>query len=910
MSFFQRSAGDHRWSYGGRLADYRDLKLKPPGNHPESNQPGVSAITQLREKQVLPEITASTLSKKRKAVETTNVDLPSNKLKKTTNASAVQNDSQWQKLQRNRIQGENSEKTVAKYLQKQYAVVSCNSDRTKDLEQVVNCKFTKGILTPQGEHKTSPTGATSLRQILKPSGNTSKPVHDCSKNVSTNFYTPEVKATVAENCSSSCSKNTFTRGLNPVSFTVRSTASRDSKSKETNSSLNISSHLKIKSAPDLDTSNTKQSQRSHNLSCETFPHRHSLLSSSGSTNTKDSCYHQGNHLNKINMGLTPQTADSSLLRPPDHDGWLQRPGSANWKAANNLLDSGVGSFTPASSFNNSNDAAGWSMSECGIEEEQDIEDMEVDEGLAILSNLQEVRAQTSTVLQEPKGVLTETFTQSTCLNHSNAVDSMKDMTKKVILVVDTNVFISCLGFLQDIMKCSIPGYQGVVLVMPWVVMQELDYLKTKKNSINNLSISTSCRASNAIRFIYSHIIEKNSQLIGQTPQEAVKKADIPIQNNDDRILQCCLQFQEKYPNNLLILLTRDVNLINKAVITGIQASNNETLSSRLSIPKLHSGNRPTSCQAADTSNTKKRPWQNLNVGSSTDNDKANTALKTNKPSGCNMPSSTSQKPVPKKANLGLAHNPLPTGTPVASKLSLEPIRFSQMCLKPSTLPQVSLKPSMLPQVSLEPSSLSQVSLNPSMLPQVSLEPSRLPKVGLKPCSLSQVSLNPSMLPQVSLEPSKLPQGGLKPCRSPQKEADKAVVMGKFQAVWKLIHDMNSQSAVILAAGKSHANYDEAVTLLKGLAPLLSALYNDFSRCLYLSPVILWEHEADFLTLCAHLNSFYAVAQTVCLDPSQSVEVVQLMTHFHDTSNRSVLFAGLEQLSAFVKDVEAKLQVIS
>lgn len=323
---------------------------------------------------MLPKMTASTLLKKRKAVETTRVGLPSNKVKKSNNASTVQNDSQCQKPQRNRIKGENSKK-IAKYsLQKQHTVGSCNSDRTKDLDQLVNSKVTKGVLTPQGEHTTSQTDTTSVRRILKPSRNTCKPVHDCS----TNFCTPEVKVTVDENTnnnSSSCNNNTFTSGFNPVSFTVKSSASGDGKSKDT-------------ITPNLYTSNAKQSQNSHNLPCETFPHYQSLLSSSGYTNTEDSC-RQGNshHLNEINMGLTPQTnlnrtayshsfgssqlqtggysddskslvlnyekctADSSLLRPPYYDGWLHSPDSGNWKAANNLLDSAVGSFKPASSFN-------------------------------------------------------------------------------------------------------------------------------------------------------------------------------------------------------------------------------------------------------------------------------------------------------------------------------------------------------------------------------------------------------------------------------------------------------------------------------------------------------------------------------------------------------------------------------
>ncbi|KAK3784414.1 hypothetical protein RRG08_039415 [Elysia crispata] len=51
--------------------------------------------------------------------------------------------------------------------------------------------------------------------------------------------------------------------------------------------------------------------------------------------------------------------------------------------------------------------------------------------------------------------------------------------------------------------------------------------------------------------------------------------------NDDKILHCCLQYQKKFPSSQLCLMTRDINLRNKAVIMGIDATNDNDLWSYL-----------------------------------------------------------------------------------------------------------------------------------------------------------------------------------------------------------------------------------------------------------------------------------------------------------------------------------------
>jgi predicted ribonuclease YlaK len=77
---------------------------------------------------------------------------------------------------------------------------------------------------------------------------------------------------------------------------------------------------------------------------------------------------------------------------------------------------------------------------------------------------------------------------------------------KIILVIDTNIFLSNLDQLISLIE----QYKNDILVsIPWVVLQELDYLKStnKHSPMNKLSMSN--RARIAIQFI-SQILSSNS----------------------------------------------------------------------------------------------------------------------------------------------------------------------------------------------------------------------------------------------------------------------------------------------------------------------------------------------------------------------------------------------------------------
>ncbi|XP_023366599.1 transcriptional protein SWT1 isoform X4 [Otolemur garnettii] len=65
----------------------------------------------------------------------------------------------------------------------------------------------------------------------------------------------------------------------------------------------------------------------------------------------------------------------------------------------------------------------------------------------------------------------------------------------------------------------------------------------------------------------------------------LKTTEIPDglsdENNDDRVLKCCLQHQELFPCSLVILCTDDRNLRNKGLISGVKSLSKEELSAEL-----------------------------------------------------------------------------------------------------------------------------------------------------------------------------------------------------------------------------------------------------------------------------------------------------------------------------------------
>ncbi|KAH0618302.1 hypothetical protein JD844_017371 [Phrynosoma platyrhinos] len=136
-----------------------------------------------------------------------------------------------------------------------------------------------------------------------------------------------------------------------------------------------------------------------------------------------------------------------------------------------------------------------------------------------------------------------------------------------VIVVDTNIMIRHLEFIKSLKNSDIPGIGSFVLVIPWVVLQELDNLKRGKILAN-----VGQKAIPAVHFIYKCLKSQDQKLWGQSMQLASQKThDFIVENNDDRVLQCCLQYRNLFPEVEVVLLTDDKNLCNKALVSEIKA---------------------------------------------------------------------------------------------------------------------------------------------------------------------------------------------------------------------------------------------------------------------------------------------------------------------------------------------------
>ncbi|XP_036890813.1 transcriptional protein SWT1 [Sturnira hondurensis] len=156
--------------------------------------------------------------------------------------------------------------------------------------------------------------------------------------------------------------------------------------------------------------------------------------------------------------------------------------------------------------------------------------------------------------------------------HSSAANTASD--KQLLIVIDTNILMNHLKFVKILKTTEIPGFDRLVLIIPWVVVQELDRMKAGK-----LLKYAQHKAIPAVRFINDSLRDQDRKLWGQSIQLASQKLyGLSDENNDDRVLKCCLQYQELFPSSLVILCTDDRNLRNKGLISGVKSLSKEELS--------------------------------------------------------------------------------------------------------------------------------------------------------------------------------------------------------------------------------------------------------------------------------------------------------------------------------------------
>ncbi|XP_067273859.1 transcriptional protein SWT1 [Pseudorasbora parva] len=166
--------------------------------------------------------------------------------------------------------------------------------------------------------------------------------------------------------------------------------------------------------------------------------------------------------------------------------------------------------------------------------------------------------------------LVENCGELTCMDidpPEEGASSMLNQHKQAhLIVLDTNVLLSHLEFVKKIRSHGLSGLGFPTLLIPWVVLQELDYLKSGK-----LSSKVEDKARPAVHYIYSCLKNQEPRLMGQSMQQASQAVCGSGVNNDDRVLECCLQYQALYPEGAVVLCTNDKNLCSKALLSGVKA---------------------------------------------------------------------------------------------------------------------------------------------------------------------------------------------------------------------------------------------------------------------------------------------------------------------------------------------------
>nr|CAI5846832.1 unnamed protein product [Callosobruchus analis] len=154
--------------------------------------------------------------------------------------------------------------------------------------------------------------------------------------------------------------------------------------------------------------------------------------------------------------------------------------------------------------------------------------------------------------------------------------SIKDKPPKlkdICVVVDTNIFITNLSKVKEIVSMKSNGNIKPVVYIPWMVIQELDFIKDtcSKNKLKS-------NVMNSISFINKRLQEQDPRVIGQTVWEVENQKHVGS-TPDDKIISCCMQVSNKYET--VILLSNDMNLKNKALINSITACSVQEISSKI-----------------------------------------------------------------------------------------------------------------------------------------------------------------------------------------------------------------------------------------------------------------------------------------------------------------------------------------
>ena len=131
-----------------------------------------------------------------------------------------------------------------------------------------------------------------------------------------------------------------------------------------------------------------------------------------------------------------------------------------------------------------------------------------------------------------------------------------------IYILDTNFIISHPSIVKELVHHG--EEYAIIVLVPWVVIQELDGLKSSQKGYGEANLASLAR--NAINFIHESLKSGVKGLRGQKISESVDRSEI----GDDAILDCG-RFWRECQGRHVILLSNDKNLCSKIMIHEIQS---------------------------------------------------------------------------------------------------------------------------------------------------------------------------------------------------------------------------------------------------------------------------------------------------------------------------------------------------
>ncbi|XP_012553626.1 transcriptional protein SWT1 isoform X1 [Hydra vulgaris] len=189
------------------------------------------------------------------------------------------------------------------------------------------------------------------------------------------------------------------------------------------------------------------------------------------------------------------------------------------------------------------------------------------------------------ILKEIRGIREEKVVQKPQITDLGSA-LLPTYNEPLYIVVDTNILLAHLKFVSELKDFPFPGVGTPILIIPWMVLQELDSLKDAVNRTHteeNADAEVQKTKLNILARQAIHFLNKCFE--GEHPRvkgESVIEAGLAIEGfteltNDDSIIHCALALKKQANQSHTVMLSNDRNLCNKAMTMGIKSFSQQSI---------------------------------------------------------------------------------------------------------------------------------------------------------------------------------------------------------------------------------------------------------------------------------------------------------------------------------------------